>query len=152
MRLKKVDPRIMRLIPGVQGKQPTILADLGQATLVPISVLGDGFCRVALITTGMVSMRRHGLVVVDEIDSGLHREVMKGLWESILTLSIENDVQVFCSTHNEEMLQETLPAFADEPDALRVFRISRDREGTISQQKYDYEMLQDAQAMGMDVR
>jgi hypothetical protein len=150
--LRMVDPRIMRLIPGVQGKQPTILADLGQATLVPISVLGDGFCRVALITTGMVSTRRHGLVIVDEIDSGLHRTVMRGLWESLLAISIERDIQVFCSTHSEEMLQETLPAFAGEPDALRVFRISRNREGAVSQQRYDYEMLQDAQAMGMDVR
>jgi hypothetical protein len=150
--LKKVDPRIRRLIPGVQGKQPTVLADLGYATLVPISVLGDGFCRVSLIVTGIVSAQPGKLLLVDEIDSGLHRTVMKGLWESILTLSREYDFQVFCSTHNEEMLRETLPAFAGEPDALRVYRISRNREGNVSQEMYDYEMLQDAYAMGMDVR
>jgi ABC-type molybdenum transport system ATPase subunit/photorepair protein PhrA len=150
--LKKVEPRIQRLIPGVQGKQPTVLADLGYATLVPISVLGDGFCRVSLIATGIVSAQRGRLLLVDEIDSGLHHTVMKGLWESILTLSREYDFQVFCSTHNEEMLRETLPAFASEPDALRVYRVSRNREGVVSQQMYDYEMFQDAFAMGMDVR
>jgi hypothetical protein len=77
---------------------------------------------------------------------------MKALWESILALSHEYDFQIVCSTHNEEMLRETLPAFASEPDALRVYRISRNREGVVSQQMYDYEMLQDAVAMGMDVR
>jgi hypothetical protein len=150
--LQKVDSRIVSLIPGVQGKQATILADLGYPTLVPISVLGDGFCRVSLIITGMMLPQRGRLLIVDEIDSGLHRTVMRGLWESILALACERDVQVFCSTHNEEMLQETLPAFASEPDELRVYRISRDRAGVVSRQKYDYEMFRDAQAMGMDVR
>lgn len=150
--LKKVDPRIKRLIPGMQGMQPTVLADLGYPTLVPISVLGDGFCRVSLIVTGIVLAERGKLVIIDEIDSGLHHTVMRGLWESILTLSEEYDFQVFCSTHNEEMLGETLAAFSSERDALRVYRLSRSGEGVVSQQMYDYEMLQDANSMGMDVR
>jgi hypothetical protein len=150
--LRTVEPRIRRLVPGVQGKLSTVLADLGYATLMPISVLGDGFCRVSLIVTGILSAQPGRLLLVDEIDSGLHRTVMKGLWESVLTLSREHDIQVFCSTHNEEMLEETLPAFAGEPDALRVYRVSRNLKGVVSQQMYDYEMLQDAAAMGMDVR
>jgi len=150
--LRKVDPRVRRLIPGAQGKQPTVLADLGYPTMMPISVLGDGFCRVSLIVTGIVSGEPGKLVIIDEIDSGLHHTVMKGLWESILALSEEYDFQVFCSTHNEEMLGETLTAFSNERDALRVYRISRNGVGVVSQQMYDYKMLQDANSMGMDVR
>lgn len=150
--INKVDPRVQRLIPGTQDKQPTVLADLGGPTLVPISVLGDGFCRVALMVTGMVSSDPGKLLIVDEIDSGLHRSVMRGLWESVLELSRQYDIQVFCSTHNEEMLRQTLPAFSDDPDALRVYRIDRSADGKVSQQPYDYAMLQDAEAAGMDVR
>ncbi|MFH1923177.1 MAG: AAA family ATPase [Planctomycetota bacterium] len=150
--IRKVDPRVQRLVPGTQGKQPTVLADLGGPTLVPISVLGDGFCRVALMVTGMVSSDAAKLLIVDEIDSGLHRSVMRGLWESVLELSRQYDFQVFCSTHNEEMLRQTLPAFSEEPDALRVYRIDRSTDGKVSQQPYDYEMLHDAEAAGMDVR
>jgi hypothetical protein len=150
--VKKVDPRVRRLIPGMQGKQPTVLADIGYSTLVPISVLGDGFCRVSLIVTGIVSAKSGTLLIVDEIDSGLHHTIMQGLWESFLALSREYDFQVFCSTHNEEMLRATLNAFSSEPNALRVYRISRNKDGVVSQQKYDYKMFQDADAMGMDVR
>ena len=150
--VRKVDPRVQRLIPGTQNKQPTVLADLGGPTLVPISVLGDGFCRVALIVTGMVSSDAGKLLIVDEIDSGLHRSVMQGLWESVLELSRQYDFQVFCSTHNEEMLRQTLPAFSGEPDALRVYRIDRSADGKVSQQLYDYTMFHDAEAAGMDVR
>ncbi len=150
--LKKVDPRVTRLIPGTQGKRPTVLVDLGYSALVPISVLGDGFCRVSLILTGIVSADPGKLLIVDEIDSGLYHTVMRGLWESILVLSRDYDLQVFCSTHNEEMLHATLDAFSNEPDALRVYRISRNRDGIVSQQMYDYQMLQDAGLVGMDVR
>ena len=150
--VNKVDPRVQRLVPGTQGKQPTVLADLGGPTLVPISVLGDGFCRVALMVTGMVSSDAGNLLIVDEIDSGLHRSVMRGLWESVLELSRQYDFQVFCSTHNEEMLRQTLPAFSDDPDALRVYRIDQSTDGKVSQQPYDYVMLHDAEAAGMDVR
>ena len=150
--INKVDARVQRLIPGTQGKQPTVLADLGGATLVPISALGDGFCRVALMITGMVSSDAGKLLIVDEIDSGLHRSVMRGLWTSILELSRQYDFQVFCSTHNEEMLRQTLPAFADDPEALQVYRIDRSADGKVSQQPYDYAMLHDAEAAGMDIR
>jgi len=150
--VRKVDPRVQRLIPGTQGKQPTVLADLGGPALVPISVLGDGFCRVALMVTGMVSSDAAKLLIVDEIDSGLHRSVMRGLWESVLDLSRQYDFQVFCSTHNEEMLRQTLPAFSGEPDALRVYRIDRSTDGKVSRQLYDYAMFHDAEAAGMDVR
>ena len=150
--VRKVDPRVQRLVPGTQGMQPTVLADLGGPTLVPISVLGDGFCRVALMVTGMVSSDAAKLLIVDEIDSGLHRSVMRGLWESVLELSRQYDFQVFCSTHNDEMLRQTLPAFSQETDALRVYRIDRSADGKVSQQPYDYELLHDAEAAGMDVR
>jgi len=89
---------------------------------------------------------------VDEIDSGLHHSVMRGLWESVLELSRQYDFQVFCSTHNEEMLRQTLPAFSDEPEALRVYRIDRKTDGKVSQQPYDHALLHDAEAAGMDVR
>lgn len=150
--LKMVDPRLKRLVPGMQGKQPTVLADLGLGTLIPITALGDGFCRVSLIATGMLSGERGKLLIIDEIDSGLYYTVMAGLWESLVELSQEYDFQVFCSTHNEEMLRHTIPAFSQSPDALKVYRIGRDRENRVSQKMYDYEMLQDAEHLGMDIR
>jgi energy-coupling factor transporter ATP-binding protein EcfA2 len=150
--VKRVDPRIKRLVPGMQGKQPTVLADIGLKTLIPITALGDGFCRVSLIATGMVSGEPGKLLIVDEIDSGLYYTVMGGLWESLVKLSQEHDFQVFCSTHNEEMLRQTVPAFSRHPQALKIFRISRDQENRVCAKMYDYEMLQDAEHLGMDIR
>jgi hypothetical protein len=149
--LKRIDPRIEKIVPGSVRNQPVVLVDIGLPRLLPMNLLGDGFCRVCLIATGIAS-RGPQIVIVDEIDSGLHVSVMTTFWEAILSLLDQWPVQLFCSTHNEEMLQTTLTAFCDRKDALRIFRLDRGSDGKVSAQKYTYETFQEATKAGFDVR
>ena len=149
--MRRVDPRVVRLVPGYRQRAPIILADIGLRQLIPANVLGDGFCRVLLMVTGALSDKA-GLLLVDEVDSGLHHSVMKGFWESLLELRKFRDFQVLCTTHSEDMLRSTVDAFENSPDALRVFRIDRSPTNHLSLQKYDFELLRDATVAGMDVR
>jgi len=149
--LKRIDRRIEKIVPGSRQNQPVVLVDVGLPRLLPMNSLGDGFCRVCLIATGIAS-RGPKLVIVDEIDSGLHFSVMTTFWEAILTLLDQWPVQLFCATHNEEMLQTTLAAFADRRDALRIFRLDRGSDGNVSAQKYTYDTFQEATEAGFDVR
>ena len=113
--------------------------------------LGDGFCRVCLILTGL-TMQGPKLLLVDEIDSGLHNSVMDTFWKSLIDITKITGGQVFCSTHNEEMLHTTLGAFANDQNALRIFRLDRSEEGPITAQKYDYQAFASADNAGLDVR
>ncbi len=149
--LKRIDPRIERIVPGSRQNQPVVLVDIGLPRLIPMNSLGDGFCRVCLIATGIAS-RGPQLVIVDEIDSGLHFSVMPAFWDSVLALLDQWPVQLFCATHNEEMLQTTLAAFAKHKAALRIFRLDRGADGSISAQKYTYDTFQEATKAGFDVR
>ncbi|MCY2951689.1 MAG: AAA family ATPase [Planctomycetota bacterium] len=149
--MRRVDPRVVRLVPGYRQKAPIILADIGLRQLIPANVLGDGFCRVLLMVTGAL-LDSGRLLLVDEIDSGLHHSVMKGFWKSLLELRKFRDFQVLCTTHSEDMLRSTLDAFEDSPDSLRVFRIDRSESNHLSLQKYGFDMLRDATVAGMDVR
>jgi hypothetical protein len=149
--LKRIDPRIERIVPGSRQNQPVVLVDIGLPRLIPMNSLGDGFCRVCLIATGIAS-KGPQLVIVDEIDSGLHFSVMPVFWESILTLLDQWPLQIFCATPNEEMLQTTLSAFAHRKAALRIFRLDRKADGSISAQKYTYDTFQEATKAGFDVR
>jgi len=147
--LRKVDPRIERIFPGVTKSGATILVDVGHPRALPINVLGDGFCRVALMATGLL----HGkgkLLIVDEIDSGLHYSIMRSVWEGIAGISA--DIQVFCATHNEEMLRATLAAFENHPDWLRVFRLDRHDDGGVTAQKYTYETFNISEKAGLEIR
>src|ERR1700722_6031314 len=69
--IRKVDPRVITMQPGLRGNNPVILVDIDLPSLIPMNALGDGFCRVCLMLTGMVA-ENSSLVIVDEIDSGLH--------------------------------------------------------------------------------
>ncbi len=149
--LREVDPRLVRMHSGLQGNQPVIMVDVGGSRMVPMNVLGDGFCRCALIATGLL-WGQAKLVIVDEIDSGLHHTVMRSVWENSLNLVRRYDRQLFCTTHDEEMLQATLDAFKDSPDDLRVFRIDRLQDGNVKAEPYRYEEFQRADELGMDIR
>jgi hypothetical protein len=50
------------------------------------------------------------------------------------------------------MLQTTLAAFVNQQDKLRIFRLDRKTDGTISAQKYTYNTFQEATKAGFDVR
>ncbi|MFI5380882.1 MAG: ATP/GTP-binding protein [Tepidisphaerales bacterium] len=147
--LRRVDPRITRLWPGVRNSGPTVMVDVGLARSLPMNVLGDGFCRVALMVTGLLSGDAR-LLIVDEIDSGLHHSIMHSVWEGII--GIAGDKQVFCATHNEEMLRATLGAFGEHHDWLRVFRLDRHEDGTLTAQKYTYETYDISDKAGLEIR
>ncbi len=148
--INRVDPRVTRLVPGLRNNVPVVLADIGLPRLIPTNVLGDGFSRVLLMITGAVST--NGLLIVDEIDSGLYHAVMQGFWGSLLELRKVHPFQVFCSTHSEEMLNSTLGAFAESPDSLRIFRLATSPGKPVSAQKYRFDDVRDASLAGMEIR
>ncbi|MGD0058915.1 MAG: AAA family ATPase [Verrucomicrobiia bacterium] len=149
--LRQIDPRVRGMQPGLRGQSPVILVDVGLPRLIPMNALGDGFCRLCLMLTGTV-FGASKLVVMDEIDSGLHHSVMAGVWRSLLRLRGTFEFQVFCSTHNEEMLYSVLPAFENHPEDVRVFRLDRSDSDNVEAREYDYKSLCDADKAGFDIR
>jgi hypothetical protein len=147
--LKNVDGRVKRLWPGVRDVGPTILVDVGLNRMLPMAVLGDGFCRVLLMSTGLLQTNSRFLIV-DEIDSGLHYSVMQSVWRGLSTISSHK--QIFCATHNEEMLHATLDAFAKDQQALRIFRVDRQEDGSIVATKYTYETFRLSSVAGLEIR
>jgi predicted ATPase len=148
--LRRINPRISRVIPAIRNKQPMIFFDLGMSRLMPMNLLGDGFCRVCLMLTGLVSHKSKTLIV-DEIDSGLHTTVMEDFWSSLLQLAEAQGVQIFCTTHSEEMLNTAVTAFRKSSTPLNVIRIDKCNDITTAQ-GYDLNQLEYANKANLDVR
>jgi hypothetical protein len=149
--LQKIDHRLKRLQPGLRTNIPLILADVGGNRMVPMNVLGDGFCRVSLMLTGIL-WEGAKVTVIDEIDSGLHHSVMTDFWKSSVDLMLEKGNQLFCVTHSDEMLMKSLDAFTRTPTALRIFRIERSSNGALAAAKYTYETYKAAVLSGDEIR
>lgn len=80
--------------------------DAGFGPLVPMSMMGDGIKNVALIAAGLLSLKDNGILLVDEIDTGLHYSALTHLWKAVLaTLKERPDLQLFATTHSNECVR-----------------------------------------------
>lgn len=149
--MKIVEPRLVNLTVNVYLGLPTIFADIGLPQLLPIQVLGDGLRRVLSIMTS-ISVCRGGVVLVDELDAGLHHSILTPFWKAIFVLASRLDVQVFATTHSHECLLAARKAATEfTADLFRMHRLDRvgDRIEAVT---YDREALDGAIAADLEVR
>ncbi len=52
-----------------------------------------------------ITQCKGGMLLVDEIDTGLHHTVMSDMWKLIFGAAKELDVQVFATTHSFDCIQ-----------------------------------------------
>lgn len=84
------------------------------------SLLSDGTLRVLSIAAAMLSAPEGGLVVIEEIDNGVHPSRARHLLEQIQRVATERSLRVLLSTHNPAML-DALPDSAI-PDVVFCYR------------------------------
>jgi AAA15 family ATPase/GTPase len=115
---------------------------------VPIGSMGDGIWRLLGIALALVSARG-GVLLVDEIDSGLHYTVLVDMWRLVLETARSLDVQVFATTHSRDCY-EALAAVTDASRAeISLQRIERGRSEAIA---FNEAELRQAAERGLEVR
>lgn len=92
----------------------------GKEREVPAALLSDGTLRVLAIAAAMLSAPEGGLVVIEEIDNGVHPSRAKHLIEKIYEIAKARSLRVLLSTHNPALL-DALPDAAV-PDAVFCYR------------------------------
>lgn len=66
---------------------------------LPLGSLGDGLRHLLAVALSLIPARA-GLLLVDEIDTGLHHSVMPDMWRLIIETAARLDVQVLATTHS----------------------------------------------------
>lgn len=74
----------------------------------PLSLLGDAVNKIAEYILAMVATP-NCVLLIDEIENGIHHTHQKEFWKMLFDLAIKFDVQVFATTHSREMTE----AFAE---------------------------------------
>ncbi|MGK3992199.1 AAA family ATPase [Sorangium sp. So ce1024] len=148
--MRLIEPGLQRLEVVAERAGPTVYADVGLHALVPLAVCGEGLVRLFSIMVAL-SAQREGVLLVDEIDNGLHHGVMLPFWRAILKLATELDVQVFATTHNDDIIRSAIDAFADDLSVLRLYRLDR-RDGHVVAVRYDELALEGVREHGVEVR
>jgi len=124
--LRVIDPSIL----DVRLNEVGILeADIGLPSLIPVNLLGGGIANFLSVALAMLDTR-DGIVLIDEIENGLHYSVQEKLWQAVFSWAQDLNVQVFATTHSNECIK----AFSRSLDATlfksqaRLFRIERKDE------------------------
>ena len=121
--MRRVEPRLQGLSVIANPSLPTIHAELeGHDRLLPMPLLGDGMTRLLSLALA-IGNSENGLVLIDEIENGLHHSVMKSVWSGIAQFAHEFDVQIFATTHSRECIRAAHQAFSE--DDLYDFRLHR---------------------------
>ena len=99
--------------------EPFILATTLGGDRLPLQALGGGMTRLFRLFVSFHKVKG-GIVIVDEIENGLHYEVLAELWRRCRTMTETYDVQLFATTHSRECLLAAVDAFDDQPNALAI--------------------------------
>jgi AAA15 family ATPase/GTPase len=139
--LKRIEPSLEGLSIGLDG---IIYCDIGLDRLIPINVMGGGILRILHIVLA-ISDTQGGVVLVDEIENGLHYSSQKILWDAIFESALEFDAQIFATTHSLECINAFSSSYANSKlsegnDKIRLFRLER-RDDDISVISYNDKIL-----------
>jgi predicted ATPase len=96
----------------------------GTSTPCDASILSDGTLRVLSIGAAMLSAPEQSLVVIEEIDNGVHPSRTFNLLQQISTIADHRNLRVLISSHNPALLN----ALPDEsvPDIVFCYRNPQD--------------------------
>jgi hypothetical protein len=118
---------------------------------IGLNSFGDGTQRLlGLVTT--IAAGSSGLVLIDEIDTGLHYSKLSEMWRMIIKAAAELDVQVFATTHSLDCIRGLSDAVDREPDMtdqVAIFRIDRQTNEAV---RFDGEELSVVASHEIEVR
>ena len=83
----------------------------GSATEYDASQLSDGTLRILAVASAVLSAPESGMVVVEEIDNGVHPSRVEVLLERIAEVAKDRRLQILITTHNPALL-DALPRAA----------------------------------------
>ena len=147
--LKQIEPKISDL----RLNEISLLeADIGLPHLIPANLMGGGFAKLLSVALAMLE-NQHGIVLIDEIENGLHHSVQQKLWDAVFKWANTLDVQVFATSHSTECIRafnETIKMSLLKSQA-KFFRI--ERKGDIFQSvEYTSELLNESLESDWEIR
>lgn len=146
--LKVIEPRLQSVEESSATGFPMIYVDVGLNELVPLVGMGDGISRIARLILAISSVPG-GVVLVDEIENGLHHSVLPNVWKVIEEATSNFNVQLISTTHSRENI-EAAHSVLDQ----KHFRLHRleSNDGKNRCVTYVPESIKAAMKHGMEVR
>jgi len=128
-----------------EAHPPSIYIEIDNKVL-PLSFMGEGNIRIFHIWASSLELlyrdqTKPKVILIDEIENGLHYSIKPKLWEVICDIS--KQMQVIMTTHDEEFFT-SLFAFKEVErykEDIVLVRLDKNRQGEYVAKYYDFDML-----------
>lgn len=112
---------------------------------IDINNYGDGIFRALNIVSSALSLRRGDILLIDEMENGLHWSKQKVLWELLFRL-VERELQLFITTHSLELIRYLIEVLEDNinySNLVKIYRIEkvRDKNNIVEMKASEIESL-----------
>lgn len=152
--MKIIEPSIERLAFTSRQRSPSNVAFVklaGQEQRLPLGSFGEGTRRLLALAVYLVKASG-GVLLVDEIDTGLHYTALESMWRFVIESARRLDVQVFATSHSGDCVRALAWLQTEAPELaadVSVHRIERGAERSVRYSAADIEI---AARHHMDVR
>lgn len=126
--LRIIEPRLQSIEVNSASGVPMIWGDIGLSELVPLAMMSDGMTRLARLVLA-IAASPGGVVLADEIETGLHHTVLADIWRAVDEAAMEFDAQVIATTHSYECIQAAHQALG-EGDGFLLHRLEVSNKGS----------------------
>ncbi len=125
----------------------------GQLEPIPLGSMGDGMRRILTLATSAV-MAEDGVLLIDEVDTGLYYRTQTDMWRLLLDTAKRLNVQIFATTHSLDCVrafQEAL-SLSEDKSTGKLFRLSLRDKAAIHPVAYTADQLEVAISQEIEVR
>ncbi|GAB4375845.1 MAG: AAA family ATPase [Elainellaceae cyanobacterium] len=156
--LRTIEPRIERIASVGTGRYVSLSSPgglvvrlAGNNQRIPLGSMGDGMRRILGLTLAIVNAR-NGVLLVDEIDTGLHFSAMSDMWKLIWETAKRLNVQVFATTHNSDCWTSLAAIASTENPSEEGITIQRIEKGKTHSVVFTERQVVIAAERGIEVR
>jgi energy-coupling factor transporter ATP-binding protein EcfA2 len=151
--IQEFDPEINGIIlASLRGVRPAIHLEHRRLGSAPLSVFGDATRRAVLMAGTIPSLKGGGVLLIDEIETGIHASKLNRVLGWLARVARELRVQVVATTHSLEAVDAIALAIQDTAPDLVTFHLDQTKEQT-TVKRIDADLLSRLRSeRGLDVR
>ena len=133
------------------GRGGVLLGFKGTKRRIPMGSHGEGMRRLLALSLSL-SQAAGGVLLVDEIDTGLHWSTMADMWQMVVSSAVDTNTQVFATTHSLDCLRGLASLCEDHKglaEHVSVHKIDRELEEAVV---FDVSQIEIAVSQEIEVR
>lgn len=152
--LKLVEPNLesVHFLSGNSyGSSAVVLGHQGRIRRTPIGSHGDGTRRLLALALSLTDLSG-GVLLFDEIDTGLHWTVLEDVWKLVVQHASAAHIQVFATTHSYDCIRGLASFVASNPELaaeVSVHKVERALERAV---RFDGADVERAVNNGVEMR